>query len=37
VIARASHREMELEEIKRSLRARSGNALSDLMKGKKCL
>jgi len=26
VIARASHREMELEEIKRSLRAKSGNA-----------
>jgi len=24
VIARASHKEMELEEIKRSLRARSG-------------
>jgi len=37
VIARASHREMELEEVKRLLRARSGKAWSDLMKGKKCL
>jgi len=36
VIARASHREMELEGPK-DLRARSGNACSDLMKGKKCL
>jgi len=26
VIARASHREMELEEVKRLLRARLGNA-----------
>jgi len=26
VIARASHREMELEEVKRLLRARSGKA-----------
>jgi len=26
VIARASHREMELEEVKRSLRAKSGKS-----------